>query len=353
MSRPAVSIPRSPPRAASSMVGVLDVARRAQVSPATVSRVLNGTTRVSADTRARVLDAVRTLGYQPNAMAQSLRRGRGRAVALVTGDIEQGIYAAMAKRMETTLEKLGLDLLLFDLGHREDRLRHLLDRSVSLGLRGILLAVPDVLSMKDLLPRLEATAEGGVPVVTVSQRLDSYGIPSIVHDDAGGAEAAVAYLLGRGQEPVAFLGRIRTSAVGGARYQGYRRGLAAAGMKPDRRLVWDIAAGYRWEAGYNTVRHALESDIKVSSVLAASDELALGGMAAAMDRGLRVPDDIAFIGFGGLDWGRYTRPALTTVGFDVEALAAGVGDIFSGFEEERSAAPLTLIAPKLIIRGSA
>jgi LacI family transcriptional regulator len=88
-------------------------------------------------------------------------------------------------------------------------------------------------------------------------------------------------------------------------------------------------------------------------VLAASDELALGGMAAAMDRGLRVPDDIAFIGFGGLDWGRYTRPALTTVGFDVEALAAGVGDIFSGFEEERSAAPLTLIAPKLIIRGSA
>jgi LacI family transcriptional regulator, galactose operon repressor len=69
------------------MVGVQDVARRARVSPATVSRVLNGTTTVSADTRARVLDAVRTLGYQPNAMAQSLRRGRGLAVSFIPRDI--------------------------------------------------------------------------------------------------------------------------------------------------------------------------------------------------------------------------------------------------------------------------
>ena len=331
-------------------IGVLDVARRARVSPATVSRVLNGTTTVSAGTRARVLDAVKILDYQPNYMAQSLRKGRGRSVALVTGDIEQGIYAAIAKHVETAFEKLGLDLLLFDLGHREDRLRRLLDKSVSSGLRGILLAAPHVLSMKDLLPRMEAAAEGGVPVVAISQRLDRYGIPSIVQNDAGGAEAAVDYLRERGMEPVAFLGRIRTSAVGGERYRGYRQGLAKAGIKVDRGLVWDIAAGYRWEAGYKTVRRALKSNVKVRAVLAASDELALGGMAAAIDHGLRIPDDIAFIGFGGLDWGRYTRPALTTVGFDIEALAAGVGELFIGFEEGRAVPPLTLITQKLIAR---
>jgi DNA-binding LacI/PurR family transcriptional regulator len=335
------------------MVGVIDVARRARVSPATVSRVLNGTTTVSTDTRARVLDAVKILGYQPNYLAQSLRRGRGRSVALVTGDIEQGIYAAIAKHVETAFERLGLDLLLFDLGHREDRLRRLLEKSVSSGLRGILLAAPHVLSMKKLLPRMEAAAQSGVPVVAISQRLDRYGIPSVVHDDAGGAEAAVDYLHGRGMTPVAFLGRIRTSAVGSERYRGYRQGLAKAGIKMDRRLVWDIAAGYRWEAGYNTVRRALEASVKVRAVLAASDELALGGMAAAIDQGLRIPDDIAFIGFGGLDWGRYTRPALTTVGFDVDALAAGVGKLFIGFEEGRVGPLLTLIKQKLIARDSA
>jgi DNA-binding LacI/PurR family transcriptional regulator len=335
------------------MVGVLDVARRARVSPATVSRVLNGTTTVSADTRARVLQAVETLGYQPNYMAQSLRRGRGRSVALVTGDIEQGIYAAIAKHVEAAFEKLGLDLLLFDIRHREDRLQRLLEKSAASGLRGVLLAEPHILLMKDLLPPMEASARGGVPVVAISQRLDRYGVPSIVHDDAGGAEAAIAYLHARGRTPVAFLGRIRTSAVGSERCRGYKQGLARAGLKLDRRLVWDIAAGYRWEAGYNTVRRALEKNIEVRAVLAASDELALGGMAAAIDHGLRIPDDIAFVGFGGLDWGRYTRPALTTVGFDVEALAARVSDLFIGFEEGKAAPPLTLISQKLITRDSA
>lgn len=335
------------------MVGVLDVAKRARVSPATVSRVLNGTTTVSADTRARVLNAVKVLGYQPNYLAQSLRRGRGRSVALVTGDIEQGIYAAIAKHVEGTLEKLGLDLMLFDLGHREDRLRRLIEKSGSSGLRGILLAAPHVLSMNDLLPRMAAAAQGGVPVVAISQRLDRYGIPSVVHDDAGGAEAAVDYLCERGMAPVAFLGRIRTSAVGSERYRGYRQGLAKAGIKLDRRLVWDIAAGYRWEAGYKTVCRALDAKIEVRSVLAASDELALGGMAAAIDHGLRIPEDIAFVGFGGLDWGRYTRPALTTVGFDIEALAAGVGELFIGFQEGRPVPPLTLITQRLIARDSA
>ena len=95
------------------------------------------------------------LGYRPNEVARSLRAGRGRAVALVTGDIEQGIYAALAKHVQSELEALGLDLLLFNLGHREDRLRHFLERAPSLGLRGVVLTSPHVMDMDGLMPVID------------------------------------------------------------------------------------------------------------------------------------------------------------------------------------------------------
>ena len=107
------------------MVSVVAVAAHAGVSPATVSRVIAGRVPVAAETRARVLEAVEQLGYRPNEVARSLRAGRGRAVALVTGDIEQGIYAALAKNVQSELEALGLDLLLFK--PRPQPLRHHLD----------------------------------------------------------------------------------------------------------------------------------------------------------------------------------------------------------------------------------
>ena len=130
------------------MVSVVAVATHAKVSPATVSRVLAGRVPVAAETRARVLKAIEQLGYRPNEVARSLRVGRGRSVALVTGDIEQGIYATLAKHVQGELEALGLDLVLFNLGHRQDRLRHFLERAPSLGLRGILLSSPHVMDME-------------------------------------------------------------------------------------------------------------------------------------------------------------------------------------------------------------
>jgi DNA-binding LacI/PurR family transcriptional regulator len=334
------------------VVNLFDVARHAGVSISTVSRVLSGGAAVAVETRERVMQSVRELAYRPNTIAQSLRRGRGRTVALVTGDIEQGIYAALAKEVQIALGEVDLDLMLFDMAHSEERLSHLLERSVSLGLRGLLLASPHVMQMEDLRSLVQASLEAGVFTVSVSQRLDGHGIPSIVPDDVAGAEAAVRHLVERGREPLAFLGRIATSAVGRLRFEGYCRALDAAGRKLDHALVWDIAHGYRSEAGYSAVSDALKKGLCLGGVLAASDELALGGMAAALDLGRRTPEDIAFVGFGGLQWGRYTRPALTTVSLDVKALAAAVGQTFNALAEDEEVPLLTLIPPNLVLRGS-
>lgn len=335
------------------MVNVVAVATHAGVSPATVSRVLAGRVPVAAATRARVLEAVEQLGYRPNEVARSLRAGRGRAVALVTGDIEQGINAALAKHVQSELEAQGLDLLLFNLGHREDRLRHFLERAPSLGLRGILLSSPHVMDMAELAPVVEAATKSGLEILSVSQDLSAFGITSIMHDDAGGAASAVAHLIARDSTPIAFCGRIETSAIGRARFNGHRDALLAHGQTLDPALVWDILEGYRADAGYRAASEALANGLRFRGVLAASDELALGCIAAAADRGLSMPGDIAVVGFGGLGWGTFSRPSMTTVSLDVDAVARAVGDIFESRENGASPSARKIIPTKLVLRQSA
>ena len=334
------------------MVSVLDVARQAGVSAATVSRVLSGGATVAVETRARVMEAVQQLGYRPNAIAQSLRRGRGRTVALVTGDIEQGVYAALAREIQSQLGELDLELMLFDMAHDDDRLMHFIERSSSLGLRGLMLAVPHMIR-KDVLDALMRTsAEAGIVTLSVSQRLDHYGIASIAPDDVGGGETAARHLLERKRKAIGFIGRITKSAVGRLRYDGVVNGLAAQGKTLDPSRAWDVTRGYRFEAGYELVSHALKQKIQFDAVVGASDEVALGGIAAAQDFGLRVPDDIAFVGFGGLRWGGYTRPSLTSVCLDVEAIAAAVGDAFRAVENGGKLPILQLVPSPLVVRQS-
>ena len=318
-----------------------------------MSRVLAGRVPVATETRARVLKAIEQLGYRPNEVARSLRVGRGRSVALVTGDIEQGIYATLAKHVQGELEALGLDLVLFNLGHRQDRLRHFLERAPSLGLRGILLSSPHVMDMEELAPVMSAAVKSGIEILSVSQDLSGYGFPSIIHDDVGGAATATAHLLARRRTPVAFVGRIATSAVGRARFEGYRKALKAHGQKVDPALVWDISQGYRADAGHQAMSEALAKGLRFRAVVAASDELALGCMAAAADRGFAIPDDMAVVGFGGLAWVGFTRPAMTTVALDVDAIARAVGDFFKARESGARPAKRRVIPANLVLRQSA
>jgi DNA-binding LacI/PurR family transcriptional regulator len=330
---------------------VFDVARRAGVSSSTVSRVLMGLDIVTPEKRARVLKAAEELCYQPNRIAQALRLGRARAVALLVGDIEQSVNSALTRHLQQALEEIGLDLLLFNLAHRDDRLRAGLERAEALRLRGLVLASPHRMPVAELRPLLAGFESAGLAVVAVGQRLDKHGIPSVVYEEAPAAARAVGHLVRAGRAPVAFVGRITGSATGQERYRGYRRGLAGAGLTLDKDLVWDCSL-YRYVAGYDAMSRAVARGVRPRSLLAASDELALGAMAAALDHGLRVPEDIAVIGFGGVEWGAHVRPALTSLGADPAAVADHVREIFRTIEEGGRPPLRTVIARKLIERQS-
>jgi DNA-binding LacI/PurR family transcriptional regulator len=334
------------------MVNVLDVAERANVSSATVSRVLTGSPLVRAETRDRVIAAAEALGYQPNAFARSLRKGRGSSIALVTGDIEHGIYPALAKHLQRELELTGFSLVLFNLDHQQERLRHMLKNAAAMGLRGLFLASADIADMAELRPLVERAKANGIAILSVSQRLERYGIDSIVHDDRAGAEMAVRHMLERGRTAIAYLGRITSSAVGGERAIGYERALREAGVPVDPGLVWNVRVGFRGEAGYRMTNSALDCGVRFDAIVAASDELASGAIAALHDHGLSIPGDVAVTGFGGIGWGSYIRPALSTIDLDIAAMAERARHWLEALESGEQNPPLVMIRPTLVVRGS-
>ncbi|BBK30772.1 LacI family transcriptional regulator [Allostella humosa] len=317
------------------------------MSSATVSRVLSGKGNVGQEARERVLQAVRELDFHPNRMAQGLRRGRGNAVGLLVGDIEQNVYSALTKHVQKALGEVGLDLMLYNLDHSTERLVAMLEAAPAMGLRGVALATTDNIDMAKVGPLLRGLQVGGMAVVSIGQRLHRAGIPSIVHEERAAARRAVEYLLEGGRTPVAYLGRLTGSAVGTERYRGYAAALAGAGIALDRALVWDVS--YRFAAGYEATRRALDAGLAFRAIQCGSDELALGAMAAIQDRGLAIPGDVAVIGFGSIDWGAHVRPALTTISVHPATVAARMVGMLTG----QDVPALTVIERSLLRRGSA
>ena len=328
------------------VVTVIDVARQAGVSSATVSRVLNGNTTVTAEMRERVTAAVKRLDFRPNPMAQGLRKGQTNTVALLVGDIAQTHFAELTMQLQAALEENGIDLLLYNLGHSAKRLAEFLVRCVSMRLRGVVVALSDNIS-RSAAPLFTNLEESGIRVVSIGQDLTRFGIPSIVHDERAAAQRSVSYLLAKGHTRIAYVGRIKGSAVGTERFRGYQSALVHAGAYRED-LVWDKA--FRYAAGRDAVTYALESGAQFTAVQAASDEIAMGALAALRDHGRSVPDDVSIIGFGDVQMGAYLRPSLTTLSSHPEMAARHVCSILTAGDDSAGA---IILERALIKRESA
>lgn len=329
---------------------VIDVARKAGVSSATVSRVLNGKATVTDEMRELVLGTVRQMGFRPNAMAQGLRKGQSNTFALLVGDIEQTHFSSLTSHVQATLEQAGVDLLLFNLGHSKSRLVEFLPRAVAMRLKGVIMALSDDVT-KEILPHLDYLRENGLLVIAIGQNLNRYNVPSIVHDERLAARASVSYMLAQGRRRIAYVGRIKGSSVGTERFRGYRAALSQSPKLFDPELVWDVS--FRYAAGREAVAKALNSGVSFDGVQAGSDELAMGALAALHDHGRKVPKDVAVIGFGGLEMGAYTRPSLTSISSHHDLAAEHLREVLRRTDCGEPLPTLTTVQRTLIRRESA
>lgn len=305
------------------MVSVVDVARHAGVSQATVSRVLSGKIVVAEPTRQRVMAAVAALGYQPSLLGKALRSGQSDTVAFLVSDIEQSWYAALAKQLQNDLEAAGCNMLLFDLGHSQERLVQVLRQCQSLHVRGIVLSSTDPLDVTALQPEVENLHRRRIRLISTAQDLCSLGFASVLHDEEQAGAQAVGYLLARGRRRIAYLNRIQNSMMGQRRYQAYCNALRHHGVTLDPDLIWSNPQ-FRFEGGFATTLAALQRGLQFDAILAGTDELATGAIAAITDAGLRIPEDVAVLGIGGLTMSAYIRPALTTLSGEAAAISRHV-----------------------------
>ncbi|MFP1603595.1 LacI family DNA-binding transcriptional regulator [Microbacterium sp. 2216-1] len=312
-------------------VSMAQVATRAGVSNQTVSRVANDSPRVDPATRLRVEQAMAELGYRPNRAARALRTGRTQTLGLVAQTLSTVGNSRMLQAVADAASVRGYALTVVTLGDAGD-IAHAFERLHDQGVDGAI-----VLNEATALAREAGSA--GIRLVVVDSPPDER-FTVVATDHAAGARAATERLLVAGHRTVHHLGGPLDSFAASERERGWRAALAAAGASaPDVvRGDWSADAGYAQTERMLDARRTQPADAAFTALFAANDQMALGALRALADAGVRVPDDVAVIGFDDVADAAQYRPPLTTVRQDFDRLGEAavqcLADLIEGGEPE-------------------
>ena len=292
-----------------------DVAQLAGVSRATVSYVINGVeaNQVSSETRDRVLAVIQELGYQPDAMAQSLRSGATHTLGLLIPDMDNPHYWHIAKGVEQETQQQDYDLMLISSALDVDRELNSIKALSRRRMDGLILIVSYFEQVRATIQRLMQQQR---PLVLLNRRLDHV---DYVETDLGmGAGQAMHHLLAHGHRRIGFVFGVASHELANRRLTAYREALIAAGIAIDESLI--AHCGTTIEAGYQAARRLLSQEPRPTALMVVNDLLAVGALRAAVDCGLRVPGDLSISSFDDISLSMYTQPRLTTVSIDSIAL---------------------------------
>ncbi|UOZ03069.1 LacI family DNA-binding transcriptional regulator [Amycolatopsis sp. WQ 127309] len=324
-----------------------DVAEHAGVSVRTVSNVVNGFRYVAPATRERVQASIDALGYLPNLAARTLRRGRTGLVALVIPEIDSPYFAELAARTVRIAGARGLTVLIDQTDGDAEREKQLLHGKRSQLVDGVLFS-PWAVAPAELAARTDT-----VPLVLLGEHDGTAGVDHVAIDNVAAAREATGHLLASGRRRVAAVGIQPESlnATARQRLAGYRAALAGAGLPADPELEVPVPRLHRAD-GHRAMLRLLDLPQPPDAVFCFTDELALGALRAAADRGVAVPDSLALVGFDDIEDGRYSVPSLTTVAPDKDRIAELALDRLTR-QAGAAEPPRSIIAPhRLVVRGT-
>lgn len=332
-------------------VTIKDIARLANVTPTTVSMALNGRPRVGADTRRRILAIARELGYQPDFIARSLRRRRTYTVGLMIKNITDPFYPELASGIGRAAQERGYNLILCNVGDNPVDKTSTLQMLRGRGVDGIVSTVT-----LDEDPYLATVVGERLPFVTVVRRLQSAPlaeqIDSVTVDNFAGGYQAVEHLYRLGHDRIAVVAGSLEASTAADRTRGARQALCDRG----RRLPpeWLMDCRYSRSRAAEAARRLMDRRSPPTAIFAQDDNMALGVREALLARGVRIPEDVALVGFDDIDVAGLAGIELTTVNqqiYEMGALAMKVLlDKVEGDGPPR--VERIVLASRLVIRGS-
>lgn len=286
-----------------------DVARAAGVSIKTVSNVINNYPHVRVATRERVEAAIDELQYRPNQAARSLRSGRTDMIGLIVPDLRNPYFAELADDVMRAARARGFSVLIEQFDADRDSELAALRGARRRGLDGVLYSV---LSLGE--DDAELLDDVGMPMVLLGERIFHSAHDHVTMRNTEAAQAATEHLLRGGRRRIVALGSHPGEVVGsaGLRLRGYEAAIREAGLSIDPALVVPVGRWHRID-GAEAMRAVLDAGLDFDGVVAFNDSIALGAMRVLLERGVRIPEDVALIGFDDLDETRYSLPALTTI----------------------------------------
>lgn len=298
-------------------VTIYDVAREANVSMATVSRVVNGNPNVKPSTRKKVLEAIERLGYRPNAVARGLASKKTTTVGVIIPDISSIFFAELARGIEDIATMYKYNIILSNSDQNKDKELHLLNTMLAKQVDGILFMGGNITD-----EHVNEFQKSSVPIVLAATIEPNHTIPSVNIDYEQAAFEAVTHLLDKGNIRIAYVTGPADDPINQKKLAGYRRALEERGVAYDERFV--IEGDYSYDSGIEAYEKIMELEERPTAVFAGTDEMALGIIHGAQDQGVQVPEQLEVIGFDNTRLATMVRPRLTTVVqpmYDIGAVA--------------------------------
>lgn len=323
-------------------ITIYDVAREANVSMATVSRVVNGNPNVKPATRKKVLDVIERLEYRPNAVARGLASKKTTTVGVIIPDISNVFYAELARGIEDIATMYRYNIILSNSDQREEKELQLLETMFGKQVDGIVLMSEQV--SNDLLQMIERSP---VPIVLAGTIDATDRIPSVNIDYHQAAYEAVSRLIQNNHKRIAFVSGSLSSTINRAfKFTGYEKALEDAGLTIDQSLVIESDATY--DDGIEAFLSLQGIENPPTAYFAGNDELAIGLIHGAQDQGLNVPEDVEVISFENSKLARMVRPTLTSVVLPLYDIGAVSMRLLTKFMSKEKIEEKTVVLPHRI-----
>ncbi|WNO54803.1 LacI family DNA-binding transcriptional regulator [Stakelama saccharophila] len=320
---------------------IRDVARRANVSVASVSRALNGHDNVRPELREKVKVAARELGYVPHAGARSLSLARAHAIGVMLPDLHGEFFSEVVRGMDRAASARGLQLLLSNM-HADPEQAVDAVRTMRGRVDGLVIMAPDI-DTATLIEQLSPS----LPAILINSRSDTPDRPRIRVDNEAGAEAMVDHLVDTGYRHIVHIAGAACNAEAADREQGYRRAMRRHDLEPR------VIAGDFTEEGGAKAAEALLADRRgADAVFAANDMMAIGALVALRDAGIAVGREIGIAGFDDIPLARLISPGLTTMRVNIADIGASALNRIAAIVDGDDDTDSEFRHPELVVRAS-
>jgi len=328
-------------------MNIYEIAEKAGVSIATVSRVINNNPNVRRETREKVERVLKEMNYTPNAIARSLAVNATKTIGVLTSDVRDSYYANAIYTIEREFGELGYNVILSNTGgavkKKQEYIKIMLEKKVD----GIIL-VGSVFKEKGSNKHITDAALK-VPVVMLNSVISAENIYSVVCDDAKGTGDIVKWLYERGRRKIVYLYDVE-SFSGLTKIRGFNRAMEEKRLDLKENMLIQVCSGI--EGGYEGIKYLEESATNYDAIVASDDLIAAGALKGLMKAGKRVPEDVSIFGYNNSQISQCTTPELSTVDNKVDILASEAVKMLYAVLKGEDISPKKVVAPELVIRGS-